>query len=82
VRGVMLCCVGEMYAVLCLTRPVFSAAYYVAFGPHGPRTPTSQPGDNLKILLSTLALVGVSGAVYFAIKAVGKCRVHMFIMCT
>ncbi|KAF9053283.1 cytochrome c oxidase subunit IV-domain-containing protein [Panaeolus papilionaceus] len=34
------------------------AAYYVAFGPHGPRAPTSQPGDNLKIFLAVTALVG------------------------
>ncbi|KAF8967326.1 cytochrome c oxidase subunit IV-domain-containing protein [Flammula alnicola] len=45
------------------------AAYYVAFGPHGPRTPTSQPGDNLKVFLSTMALVGVSAAIYLGIQA-------------
>ncbi|EDR06441.1 uncharacterized protein LACBIDRAFT_163585, partial [Laccaria bicolor S238N-H82] len=44
------------------------AAYYVAFGPHGPRTPTSQPGDNLKIFLSTFALVGVAGVLFYAIR--------------
>ncbi|KAF8171644.1 cytochrome c oxidase subunit IV-domain-containing protein [Pholiota molesta] len=48
------------------------AAYYVAFGPHGPRTPTSQPGDNLKIFLSTLALVGISGLVFLAIQSRGQ----------
>jgi len=45
------------------------AAYYVAFGPHGPRAPTSQPGDNLKILLSTVALIGIAGALYLGIKS-------------
>jgi len=40
------------------------AAYYVAFGPHGPRAPTSAPGDNLKIFLATVALVGVGGIVF------------------
>ncbi|KIJ92863.1 hypothetical protein K443DRAFT_685014 [Laccaria amethystina LaAM-08-1] len=44
------------------------AAYYVAFGPHGPRTPTSQPGDNFKILLSTFALVGVAGVLFYTLK--------------
>lgn len=34
------------------------AAYYVAFGPHGPRAPISKPGDNLKIFLATMGLVG------------------------
>jgi len=37
------------------------AAYYVAFGPHGPRTPSSKPGDTLKVFGYTMALVGVSG---------------------
>jgi Cytochrome c oxidase subunit IV len=36
----------------------WGVAYYVAFGPHGPRAPTSQPGDNLKIFLATMGLVG------------------------
>ena len=48
-------------------------AYYVAFGPHGPRTPTSQPGDNFKILLSTFALVGVAGVLFFTLKQFGAC---------
>ena len=48
---------------------LFSTAYYVAFGPHGPRAPTSQPGDNLKIFLSTVALIAIGGAVFFAITA-------------
>ena len=45
-------------------------AYYVAFGPHGPRAPTGQPGDGLKIFLSTVGLVGVAGAMFFGIKAI------------
>ncbi|EIW84651.1 cytochrome c oxidase subunit IV [Coniophora puteana RWD-64-598 SS2] len=40
------------------------AAYYVAFGPHGPRKPTSPPGENLKIFIWTLGLIGVSGAIF------------------
>jgi len=40
------------------------AAYYVAFGPHGPRKPASPPGENLKILIWTLGLIGVSGAIF------------------
>jgi len=45
------------------------AAYYVAFGPHGPRTPSSQPGDNFKIFGATAALVGVAGALFYAVQA-------------
>ncbi|KAF5364657.1 hypothetical protein D9758_005531 [Tetrapyrgos nigripes] len=43
--------------------------YYVSFGPHGPRAPVSKPGDNFKIFLSTMALVGVSGILFYAIRA-------------
>ncbi|KAF8147565.1 cytochrome c oxidase subunit IV-domain-containing protein [Crassisporium funariophilum] len=45
------------------------AAYYVAFGPHGPRAPTSQPGDGLKITLATTALVGLAGLLFYGIKS-------------
>ncbi|KAK7455299.1 Cytochrome c oxidase subunit 5B, mitochondrial [Stygiomarasmius scandens] len=45
------------------------AAYYVSFGPHGPRAPVSKPGDNFKIFLGTMALVGVTGVLFMAIRA-------------
>ncbi|KAF9220124.1 COX4, subunit IV of cytochrome c oxidase [Gyrodon lividus] len=45
------------------------AAYYVAFGPHGPRTPTSPPGQGLKVFLSTVALVGIAGAISLSVRA-------------
>ncbi|KAJ4488397.1 cytochrome c oxidase subunit IV-domain-containing protein [Lentinula aciculospora] len=41
------------------------AAYYVAFGPHGPRAPVSKPGDALKIFAGTAAAVGVAGIMYY-----------------
>ncbi|OCH88817.1 cytochrome c oxidase subunit IV [Obba rivulosa] len=40
------------------------AAYYVAFGPHGPRAPTHKPGDTVKLLLGTLAGIAVAGGVF------------------
>jgi len=43
------------------------AAYYVAFGPHGPRTPSSQPGDNFKIAAATTALVGAAGVLFYVL---------------
>ena len=49
------------------------AAYYVAFGPHGPRTPVSPPGQGLKVLLSTLGLVGVAGLIAWGVRARGGC---------
>ncbi|KAG5335596.1 hypothetical protein C0989_000917 [Termitomyces sp. Mn162] len=45
-----------------LAHPRFS--YYVAFGPHGPRTPISQPGDTAKIFFWTLALVAIGGSLF------------------
>lgn len=48
-------------------------AYYVAFGPHGPRAPSSAPGDNLKILLFTTALVGVGATVFVTLRHLGMC---------
>jgi hypothetical protein len=51
----LVCCSKEL--IFC---GVAGVAYYVAFGPHGPRAPTSQPGDNLKIFLATMGLVGVA----------------------
>jgi len=45
------------------------AAYYVAFGPHGPRAPISKPGDTLKIFLATMGLVGVAYVLSTALRA-------------
>ncbi|KIY62897.1 COX4, subunit IV of cytochrome c oxidase [Cylindrobasidium torrendii FP15055 ss-10] len=47
------------------------AAYYVSFGPHGPRAPVSKPGDNLKAFLGFAALIGVSATVFFGIRSIG-----------
>ena len=61
----------SVWGALLMTIALFCAAYYVAFGPHGPRTPISQPGDNLKIFLSTIGLVGVSGLIFLFIQSRG-----------
>ncbi|KAI0345401.1 cytochrome c oxidase subunit IV [Trametopsis cervina] len=45
------------------------AAYYVAFGPHGPRAPISPPGTSLKIVVWVLGLVGVAGGLYASARA-------------
>jgi len=44
------------------------AAYYVAFGPHGPRAPTSAPGEGFKVFLGTTALVGAAGVLFFVLQ--------------
>jgi len=48
------------------------AAYYVAFGPHGPRTPASPPGTVYKVLLGTAAAVGVAASLFAAVRAAGS----------
>ncbi|KAF8447240.1 cytochrome c oxidase subunit IV family [Boletus edulis BED1] len=45
------------------------AAYYVAFGPHGPRTPVSPPGQGLKVFIYTLGLVSVAGLLSLAVRS-------------
>lgn len=49
---------------------VFSCrkAYYVAFGPHGPRAPLHPPGSVLKIFLGTAGLVGLAGVLFLTIR--------------
>ena len=43
----------------------------MAFGPHGPRAPTSQPGDGVKIFFWTMALVGVAGVLTVGLRSFG-----------
>ncbi|UOH84008.1 hypothetical protein LQV05_006746 [Cryptococcus neoformans] len=44
---------------------VFSKlAYFVAFGPHGPRTPANEPGHSLKVVVGVVALVGAAYGVF------------------
>ncbi|KAF8126025.1 cytochrome c oxidase subunit IV family [Boletus edulis] len=45
------------------------AAYYVAFGPHGPRTPVSPPGQGLRVFIYTLGLVSVAGLLSLAVRS-------------
>ncbi|QRV74923.1 cytochrome C oxidase polypeptide IV [Ceratobasidium sp. AG-Ba] len=47
------------------------AAYFVAFGPHGPRTPVVPEGQTMKVITGTLALIGVATAVYGVIRSYG-----------
>ncbi|KAK0345434.1 Cytochrome c oxidase subunit 5B, mitochondrial [Friedmanniomyces endolithicus] len=43
------------------------AAYWIAFGPHGPRA-LPPPGENWTIFFYTMAAVGVSGVIFAIIK--------------
>ncbi|KAH7889135.1 COX4, subunit IV of cytochrome c oxidase [Phlebopus sp. FC_14] len=45
------------------------AAYYVAFGPHGPRAPVSPPGQGVKVFLAVCGLVGLTGVLSMTIRS-------------
>ncbi|KAI5124368.1 hypothetical protein M0805_008972 [Coniferiporia weirii] len=46
------------------------AAYYVAFGPHGPRTPSSPAGQPLKVFLGTMAAITAALGMFYGIRAI------------
>lgn len=46
-------------------------AYWVAFGPHGARTPLTGPGHALKVAAGTTAVVGAAGALFLWIRSKG-----------
>jgi len=45
------------------------AAYYIAFGPHGPRADLHPPGSIPKLILAILVGVSAGGALYLASRA-------------
>jgi len=47
------------------------AAYWIAFGPHGPRA-LPPPGENWTIFWYTLAAIGVSGLLFGTVKYFGR----------
>ncbi|KAG0284831.1 Cytochrome c oxidase subunit 5A [Linnemannia gamsii] len=47
------------------------AAYWVAFGPHGARTPLTGPGHALKVAAGTTAVVSAAGALFLWIRSKG-----------
>lgn len=54
-----------------------SLAYWVAFGPHGARTPLTGPNHTLKVLAGTSAIVAAAGGLFLWIRSKGmrpSCR--------
>ncbi|EUC57132.1 cytochrome C oxidase, subunit IV/COX5b [Rhizoctonia solani AG-3 Rhs1AP] len=47
------------------------AAYFVAFGPHGPRTPTSPPGQTMKVIMGTVAVFALAGGGFGIVRSFG-----------
>jgi len=56
--------------------PLIYAAYYVAFGPHGPRADLYPPGTVPKLILYVVAGVMAGGALTLASRLFGRSRKH------
>jgi len=52
------------------------AAYYVSFGPHGPREPIVPPGSNIKIFFGTIAAMVAAVGVFAAVRSQGPPKIH------
>jgi hypothetical protein len=48
-----------------------SVAYYVAFGPHGPRAPVNPQGTTVKVVAGVAVLIATAGLIYGGVRAVG-----------
>ncbi|CAE6414993.1 Cytochrome c oxidase polypeptide 5, mitochondrial OS=Neurospora crassa (strain ATCC 24698 / 74-OR23-1A / CBS 708,71 / DSM 1257 / FGSC 987) GN=cya-4 PE=3 SV=2 [Rhizoctonia solani AG-1 IB] len=48
------------------------AAYFVAFGPHGPRTPVTPEGQTLKVIAGTLAVIGLAAGAFGIVRSYGS----------
>ncbi|KAF9950447.1 Cytochrome c oxidase subunit 5A [Mortierella alpina] len=48
------------------------AAYWVAFGPHGARTPLTGPNHGIKVFAGTAGMVGVSTAIFLWMMSKGS----------
>ncbi|KAG9016860.1 Cytochrome c oxidase subunit 5A [Tulasnella sp. JGI-2019a] len=48
------------------------AAYYISFGPHGPRKPIDAPGAQWKIFMLTTGIVGAATAAFLLIRSDGE----------
>lgn len=47
-------------------------AYFVSFGPHGPRKPITASGQGAKTFAGVLAALGITTGVYYTMRANGK----------
>jgi cytochrome c oxidase subunit 4 len=55
----------------CCSCELHRTAYYVAFGPHGPRAPVNPPGTVVKIFAGVTLLVGSASLLYAGIRSMG-----------
>lgn len=54
------------------TPPTHLTAYYVSFGPHGPRTPVNPPGTGIKVFAGTLGAVALALGLFGLARARGE----------
>ncbi|WWC57992.1 uncharacterized protein I303_100527 [Kwoniella dejecticola CBS 10117] len=52
-----------------LTLDEKKAAYFVAFGPHGPRTPVNEKGHGIKVFAGVLAAVGAAYGTFLFVRS-------------
>ncbi|TIC00155.1 Glc-6-P isomerase [Wallemia mellicola] len=45
------------------------AAYFISFGPHGPRTPVVEQGGNTKVFVGVLGALAATAAIYFGVRS-------------
>jgi len=48
------------------------SAYYVAFGPHGPREPILQPGSTGKTIGGVALAVAIAGTIFVGVRSLGQ----------
>ncbi|ORY89552.1 cytochrome c oxidase subunit IV [Syncephalastrum racemosum] len=48
------------------------AAYYIAFGPHGPREPLTKPGHSAKVWGGVAGVMVASAALFYVIRVNGE----------
>ena len=49
----------------------FLVAYYVAFGPHGPRTPSTPAGETTRLVVGIVSSILIATGMYYAVRASG-----------
>jgi hypothetical protein len=59
-------------------RAAHLTAYYVAFGPHGPRAPVNPPGTVVKILTGVSVLIGSASLIYAGVRSIGMLVLSIF----
>ena len=49
-----------------------ATAYYVSFGPHGPREPILPEGAGMRIVGGIVAAIGVAVAIFAGVRSMGQ----------